>query len=164
VVLVVDQDAVGALGADGAHESLGVTVRAWGQRRCRDDRDVLAAEPTVECPGELGIPVSDEEAELADPVAQIHGQATGVLSDHCPDGWAVTPIECAPGGCELRSRRTRTVDGGRSCRGGRSRRRAARRPKRVGRSATRCALPRDAGPVERQKSVTCPGLDIHVRR
>ncbi len=33
VVLVVDQDAVGGLGADGAHEPLGITVRTGSARR-----------------------------------------------------------------------------------------------------------------------------------
>ena len=47
VVLVVDQDAVGALGADRAHEPLDVTVRAGGVRRRLDDRDVLAASKLV---------------------------------------------------------------------------------------------------------------------
>lgn len=41
VVLMVDQDAVGALGPDRAHEPLGVTVRAGSVRRRLDDRDVL---------------------------------------------------------------------------------------------------------------------------
>jgi hypothetical protein len=54
VVLVVDQDAVGALGADRAHEPLGVTVRGGSVRRCLDDRDGVAAEDGVEARGERG--------------------------------------------------------------------------------------------------------------
>jgi len=62
VVLMIDQDTVGALGADGADEPLGIAVRSRGLRRCLDDRDVFAAEHSVECASELGIPVADEEA------------------------------------------------------------------------------------------------------
>jgi hypothetical protein len=86
VALVVDQDAVGALGTDGADEPLGITVRMWSAWRCLDDRDVLAAEHGVEARGERGVPVPDEEAERGDPVAQLHGQVTGGLGDPLP-GW-----------------------------------------------------------------------------
>jgi hypothetical protein len=60
VVSVVDQDAICALGTDGAHEPLGKIVRSRGPRRRLDDRDVLAAEHGVEARGELHVP--DEEA------------------------------------------------------------------------------------------------------
>src|SRR5262249_5332695 len=81
VVFVGGQDVVGALGADGAHEPLGVTVRPWSSRRCLDDRDVLAAEHGVEAGGELGVSVADEEAGRAHSIAQIHGQVASGLSD-----------------------------------------------------------------------------------
>ena len=67
VAVVVDQDSIGALSADGAHEPFGITIGSWGFRRCLDDRDVLAGEHPVECRRELGVSVTDEEAEQGDP-------------------------------------------------------------------------------------------------
>jgi hypothetical protein len=67
VVVVVDQDSIGALSADGAHEPFGITVRSWCSRRRLDDCDVLAGEHPVECRRELGVSVTDEEAERGDP-------------------------------------------------------------------------------------------------
>jgi len=40
----------------------------------------LAGEDPVECAGELGVAVPDQEAEGADPVAEVHEQVTGLLS------------------------------------------------------------------------------------
>jgi hypothetical protein len=67
VMAVVDQDSIGALSADGAHEPFGITIGSWGSRRCLDDCDVLAGEYSVECRGELGVSVTDEEMERGDP-------------------------------------------------------------------------------------------------
>jgi hypothetical protein len=80
VAFVVDQNAIGALAADGAHEPLGITVRPGSSWWCLDDRDVLATEHGVEAGGDLGVLVPDEEAERADPIAQIHGQVASGLS------------------------------------------------------------------------------------
>lgn len=63
VVVVVDQDSIGVLSADGAHESFGITIGSWGSRRRLDDGDVFAGEHPVEGRGELGVSVTDEEAE-----------------------------------------------------------------------------------------------------
>jgi hypothetical protein len=63
VVVVVDQDSIGALSADGAHKPFGITIRSWSPRRRLDDCDVLAGEHPVECLRELGVSVTDEEAE-----------------------------------------------------------------------------------------------------
>jgi len=72
VVLVVDQDTVGALGANGAHEPFGVTVRPRRPRWRFDDRDLLAVKYGIEAGRKLGIAVSEKEAERADLVAEIH--------------------------------------------------------------------------------------------
>jgi hypothetical protein len=61
VVFVGDQDVVGALVVDGAHEPLGVTVRSGSSWRCRDDRDVFAAEHGVEAGGERGVSIADRK-------------------------------------------------------------------------------------------------------
>lgn len=84
VAFVVDQDTVGALAADGAHEPLGITVRSGSSRWCGDDRDVLAPEHGVEAGGELGVSVADKEAKRAHSIAQIHGQVASGLSDPLP--------------------------------------------------------------------------------
>ena len=73
VVVVVDQDSIGALGADGAHEPFGITIRSWSPRWRLDDRDVLAGEHPVECRRELGVSVTDKEAKRGDPAYQIYG-------------------------------------------------------------------------------------------
>jgi hypothetical protein len=61
VVLVVDQDPVGALGADGAHEAFRERVCPRRPRRRLDHVDALGGEHRIEGSGELGIAVADEE-------------------------------------------------------------------------------------------------------
>jgi hypothetical protein len=81
VVLAADEELVGAFGADGTYEPLGVAVRSWGARRRFDNCDVFAAKYVVERSGEFGVPVADEETERGDPVRQFHGQDAGGLGD-----------------------------------------------------------------------------------
>jgi hypothetical protein len=83
VSLVVDQYSVGALRADAANESLGVTVRLWGTGRDFDHVDAFGDEDGIEGIGELGVSITDQEAKRGDSIAQIHHQAAV--------GWAVTP-------------------------------------------------------------------------
>jgi hypothetical protein len=78
VAFVVDQDAIGALAAHGAHEPLGITVRPGSARRRLDDRDALTTEHGVEAGGELGVSVPDKEAKRAHSIAQIHSQVASV--------------------------------------------------------------------------------------
>jgi hypothetical protein len=101
VAFGVDQDTVGALTADGAHEPLGITVRPRSSRRRLDDRDVLAPEHGVEAGGELGVSVPDEEAERADPIAQIHGQVASGLSDPLPPRMCSRPQDMHPASAHL---------------------------------------------------------------
>src|SRR5262245_53454582 len=60
VALVVDQHAVGALVADGAHEPLDIAVRLWRLRWDLHYLDVLVGEDGVELAGVLAIPVPDQ--------------------------------------------------------------------------------------------------------
>jgi hypothetical protein len=46
-------------------------------------RRPLGSEDPVEDAGELGVPVPDEEAEGADPVAEVHEQVAGLLCGPC---------------------------------------------------------------------------------
>lgn len=80
VLLIVDQDSVGAFLADGAHESFGVAVRPWCSGRNLDCVDVLGGEDGVEVGGELGVSVSDEEPERLDAVFEGHQQIACLLS------------------------------------------------------------------------------------
>ena len=128
VVFVADQDAVGALAADGAHEPLGITVRPGSSRRCLGDRDVLAVEYGVEAGGELGVSVSDEETERADAIAQIHGQVASGLSDPLPRRVSGHPQDVHPTSAYFDHEQGVSGGAGRSCRGGRNRRPAAHRP------------------------------------
>ena len=71
---------------------------------------------------------SDEEAERADPIAQIHGQVAGGLGDPLPRRMSGRPQDVDPAGLYFDHEQHRTGGVGRSCRGGRSRRPAVRRP------------------------------------
>jgi len=57
-----------------------IAIRARRPRRGLDRLHALAGEDRVEDTGELGVAVPDQEAEGADPVAQVHEQVTGLLS------------------------------------------------------------------------------------
>jgi hypothetical protein len=63
VLLVVDQDPVGALLADTAYEPFGVAVRPRCSRRDLHGGDVLGGKYGVEAGGEFGVAVPDEEPE-----------------------------------------------------------------------------------------------------
>jgi hypothetical protein len=63
VASVHDQEPVETLGADGADEALGGRVRLRRSHAGLDDLDAFAGEDGVEVPGELAVPVADQEAE-----------------------------------------------------------------------------------------------------
>ena len=54
-----------------------------GRRVLAGRRRPLGSEDPVEDAGELGVPVPDEEAEGADPVAEVHEQVAGLLCGPC---------------------------------------------------------------------------------
>src|SRR5215212_3939998 len=76
-----DQRVVEAFAAQSADEALGDRVCArcpdWGA----DDGDVGAGEHGVECGGELGVSVTDQEPELLGAVAEVHQQVAGLPGD-----------------------------------------------------------------------------------
>ena len=74
VLLVVDQDPVGALGPDAADEAFREGVRPRGARWSLDHVDAFGGEHGVEGSGELRVPVADQEPEGGDPIAEIHHQ------------------------------------------------------------------------------------------
>src|SRR3954470_24858332 len=79
VALVVDQHLVGALGSDAANEPFGVAVRPRRPRGSPDHVDAISGEDGVEGAGELRVPVSDQETELRDPIAEIHQEVACLL-------------------------------------------------------------------------------------
>ena len=75
----VDEHPVGALGSCAAYPPLGVTVRARRLRRGLDHCHAFAGEDLVEDAGELGVAVPDQEAEGADPAAEVYEQVARLL-------------------------------------------------------------------------------------
>ena len=91
VSLVDDQDAVEQFAADGSDEALGDRVRPRRLRWRLDDPDIDRGEHGIEGGGELGVAVADEEPEAPIGFVEVHEQVAGLLGDHSPVGWAVTP-------------------------------------------------------------------------
>jgi hypothetical protein len=80
VLFVVEQQPVGALGADAAHERFRVAVRAGRLRWDFDDLYALGTEYGVEGGGELRVAVSDREPEGPDAAGQVGEQGAGLLN------------------------------------------------------------------------------------
>ena len=70
--LVVDQQPVGALFADAANEPFGVAICPGSPGRDLDHLDASGGEHRIEGGGELGVPVTDQEAERGDSLTQVH--------------------------------------------------------------------------------------------
>ncbi|MGI5516102.1 hypothetical protein [Streptomyces sp. CA-106131] len=85
--LVVDQDGVEDLAAQGAHGSLADCVRSRCPRRAEQDLHVVGLEDGVEGMGVLRIPITEQEAQRVHPAPQGHGQIPGLL-DGPPCGGA----------------------------------------------------------------------------
>ena len=71
VSFVVDQQPVGAFGADAADKSFRVAVCPGRARRDLDHGDAFGGEDGVEGIGELGVPVTDQEPKRANPLIEI---------------------------------------------------------------------------------------------
>jgi hypothetical protein len=82
VLLPEDQHAVGQLGPHCQHEALGEAVRPRASRRDLDHLDADTSQHRVERGRELSGPVSDEESEPPDVLAEIHQEVAGLL--RCP--------------------------------------------------------------------------------
>ncbi|MCX4641544.1 MULTISPECIES: integrase core domain-containing protein [unclassified Streptomyces] len=79
MLFVVDQDPIGALGADAANESLVVGVHLRRLRCALQDRYVLAREDGVEGVGVLRVPVAQQVAEACGSLAEVEQQVAGEL-------------------------------------------------------------------------------------
>jgi hypothetical protein len=73
---VDDEDPVEDLPAQAAHPAFHDRVRSGCLDRCLDDPDALGMEYSIEGAGELGIPVADQEPELAGLVAEVEQEIT----------------------------------------------------------------------------------------
>jgi hypothetical protein len=71
VSLVVDQQSIGAFVADAANEPFGEAVCLRRPGRNLDDVDAFGGEDRIECIGELGVLVADQETERGNPLAEV---------------------------------------------------------------------------------------------
>jgi hypothetical protein len=89
---VDDEDPVEDLPAQAAHPAFHDRVRSGCLDRCLDDPDALGMEYGIEGAGELGIPVADQEPELAGLAAEVKQEKLRACwVTHVAAGWAVTP-------------------------------------------------------------------------
>ena len=79
--LVVEQHAIGALGSDAANEAFRERVRPGCARWRLDHIDAFGSEHRVEGPGELRVPISDQEPKRRGSLTQVHHHVTGLLGD-----------------------------------------------------------------------------------
>jgi len=79
VSLVVDQQPIGALGADAADKPFRIAVRLRRTGRNLRHGDAFGGEDGVESGGELGVTIADQEAEGADLITEVHQQVPGSL-------------------------------------------------------------------------------------
>jgi hypothetical protein len=79
VPLVEDQDSVGEFGSDGSDEPFGETVRPRTTRRNLDHLDAHIGQDGIEGCCELSGPISDEELELGEVIAEVHRQVADLL-------------------------------------------------------------------------------------
>jgi hypothetical protein len=79
----VDQHPAGAPGPYCPYPASGITVRPGRHWRALHDSHAPAGQDVIERDGELGVPVTDKEAEGADPAGQAHDQGAGLLGRPC---------------------------------------------------------------------------------
>jgi hypothetical protein len=96
-----DEDPIGALSADGAHESLGERICPRRSNGSLDDSDALSAEHLVEAGGELRVSVPDEELGCSRAFGKIRGEVASLLDDPLPHWVGGDAGEVDPSGVEL---------------------------------------------------------------
>jgi hypothetical protein len=69
-----------------ANEGFGDGVRSGCPDRCLDHFDAGCGEHRVECGGELGVTVADEESELPTGILEIHHEVMGQLGQPAAGG------------------------------------------------------------------------------
>jgi hypothetical protein len=88
-----DQEMVEAFAAQGADEPFRDRIRPWRSDWCVDDADVGAGEDGVKGGGEPAVPVANHEPDPLGPVAEVHEQVAGLLSDPGAGGVGGDPGE-----------------------------------------------------------------------
>ena len=101
VSLVVDQQPVGAFGADAAYEPFGVAVRSGRARRDLDYGDAFGGEDGIKGSSEFAVPVTDQKAEGADAVTEVHQQVASGLSGPGRRGVSGHAEKMDPAGVDL---------------------------------------------------------------
>ncbi len=101
VSLVVDQQSVGVLRADAAHEPFRVAVRLGRARRDLDHGDGFGGEHGIKGGGEFAVPVADHQAEGADAVTEVHQQVASGLSGPGRCGMGGDAQEMDPAGVDF---------------------------------------------------------------
>src|SRR4029450_11740328 len=124
VAAAEDQQPVETLGADGAHEALGVGVRLRGADRRVDDIYPLAAEDLIESAAELAVAVVDQEPH---PLEDAGEAEVARLLGHPGARRVSRAASNVDGGFRVRCRRARRSGGARWSRRGGKRRRAGGR-------------------------------------
>jgi hypothetical protein len=103
VLAADDQEVVKARSADGPDPAFGDGVGVGRPNRRADDLGTGRAPDIVECSGELGVSVADQEPDCGGTVAEVQEKAAGLLGHPWAARWAVTPPS-ARAGCRARSR------------------------------------------------------------
>ena len=85
MAFTADEHPVQALGPGCPHKSFGERVRPGRSNGCLDDSGADRSHHLVEGPDELGVPVTDKEADSSALVLQSGNQVPGLLGDPGPD-------------------------------------------------------------------------------
>ena len=85
MAFTADKHPVQALGSGCEHEPFGERVRLGRSEGCFDGSDAHRCNHLVKRPDELGVPVTDKEAERSSPALQVGDQVPGLLSAPGPD-------------------------------------------------------------------------------
>jgi hypothetical protein len=96
-----DEQLVKTLPADGADPPLGVGVRVGRVHRCTDDLGAGRAPHVVEHPGELGVPVADQEPPPRSLIAEAGQQIASLLRDPPPSRVRSDAGQVHPSACQL---------------------------------------------------------------
>jgi hypothetical protein len=94
--LVAKQHAISALGSDAANEAFRDRVRPGCARWPPDRIDAFGREHRIEGPGELRVPISDQEPKRRRSLTQVHHHVTGLLGDLSCGRMGAHAEKCVP--------------------------------------------------------------------
>jgi hypothetical protein len=76
-------------------------IRPWWSGWTGQDPDAICGEDRVECPGKPRIPVSEQEVNGGDTIAEVHQQVPGSLGGPCTSRVRRHPDQMSPAGTVL---------------------------------------------------------------